>query len=76
MTLGRGCALQPKVRQMRILQAQIVFQLSMQRIAGERYIRECLTLVPRPTHASYLAPGRRSRVTPVRSGFPRRRPGW
>jgi hypothetical protein len=41
---------------MRILQAHIVFQLSVHRIAAESYIRERLSLVSCPTHASYLAP--------------------
>ena len=54
--LSRGCLLHPNVRQMRIMHPDIAFELSKQRTAVKRYIRECLSLVPRPTHALHLAP--------------------
>ena len=54
--LSRGCLLHPNVRQMLIMHPDIAFELSKQRTAVKRYIRECLSLVPRPTHALHLAP--------------------
>jgi hypothetical protein len=54
--LSRGCLLHPNVRQMRIMHPDKAFELSKQRIAVKRYIRECLSLVPCPTHALHLAP--------------------
>jgi hypothetical protein len=54
--LGRGCLLHPNVRQMRIMHPDIAFELGKQCIIVERYIRGCLSLIPRPTHALHLAP--------------------
>ena len=55
ITLEGGSLVQPNVRQMRILTADMVFKLSIPRAARQTYIREGLSLVPRPTHALHLA---------------------
>lgn len=54
--LGRGRPLQPNVRQLRIVHADIVFELSQERIARQYRIRERLRLALGPTHALHLAP--------------------
>ncbi len=47
--------LQTDIGQIRILQADKVFELSVSRGSGESYLRGCHSLIPRPTHASHLA---------------------
>lgn len=53
-----GCRrpLQPNVCQMPILLADVVLECCGEGFAGKSRIRECLVLVPVPTHALYLAP--------------------
>src|SRR6185312_2471560 len=53
--VGRGRPLQSNVRQMRIVNADIVFELGMKGVAAQGDIRERPTVVSRPTHASHLA---------------------
>jgi hypothetical protein len=51
----RRCLLQTDIGQIRILQADKVFELSVSCGSGESYLRGCISFVPRPTHTSHLA---------------------
>jgi len=55
VSLCRPCLLQTDIGQIRILQADKVFELSVSCGSGESYLRGRLSLIPRPTHASHLA---------------------
>jgi hypothetical protein len=52
--LGLTRPFQPNVGQVRIMHADMVFELSKQRIAGGRRIGECPPFVPGPTHAPIM----------------------
>lgn len=69
-SFGRGCQLEPNIRQMRIAHADAVFELGMQRVAAQGDIRERSACVPRPTHVSHCAPAAAARGT----ARPARRP--
>jgi hypothetical protein len=55
VSLRRRCLFQTDIGQIRILQADKVFELSVSGGSGESYLRGRLSLIPRPTHASHLA---------------------
>jgi hypothetical protein len=55
VTHRRRRVFQPNIGQVRILQADKVFQLSISCGPGKCYRRRGLPLVPRPAHAPYLA---------------------
>ena len=63
--LGRRCLLQTNIGQVRVLQAEKVFELSISCCAGESYLSGRYALVSCPAHAEHLAlPSRAAEAKP------------